>query len=512
MGRAALDSPDNTDHLNNYAAFLVMGGAEPQAVPILQKLRSKYPENTTVLNNLAQAWYGLGDVDEANRQIEAVLRRFPAHSQANYTKAEILEAKGDKAGAAAAIAVSAQEASSDVKARMAKRLGKALPDDMGSKPPRQPADTLGLQRIPLPDFCSGIDESASCAARWKAFHEAVALKVTAIQQRMKVYEQEDKALEGKSQAEQMKASIERNQMTASRPFAVMADRQKRDLFERSKTKPIMGSVAWRTETEALGHSINLLGLDKNLADINRRFANQFGEGKSNPFEAQCAALRGTYDKYVKEANGLAALSAARLITTNIPYFNEDVHLSRFMMSDRQFERYKLQMQLGYLSLLSTTVALPGPLSVGPNCPAATPVRLSANLQDFYDLKCDHVISFSIPKIGSWEVRCNRMTLNVNASIGPVDLAINRIDDLDNARVVRGRVEVGTSKSTDVGPIEVNATGSAYVEFDGTGVSSVGARGGLDVGGVEVAAGDAQFGWNAGGASDFKGELSGLATH
>jgi hypothetical protein len=329
------------------------------------------------------------------------------HLQANYTKAEILEAKGDKAGAATAIALSAQEASSDAKARLAKRLGKALPEDVGSKPPRQPVDTLGLQRIPLPDFCSCIDESAACDARWKAFHEAVDRKATAIQQRLKVYEQEDKALEGKSQAEQTNAMIERGQMTASRPFAVMADRQKRELFERSKNKPIMGSAAWRAETQGVGRSINLLGLDKSLADINRRFADQFGEGKSNPFEAQCAALRGTYNKYVKEANGLAALSAARLISTNIPCFNEVVH---------------------------------------------------------------------------------------------------------NARIVRGRVEVGSSKSTDVGPIEVNATGSAYVEFDGNGVSSVGARGGLDVGGIEVAAGDAQFGWNAGGASDFKGELSGLATH
>jgi len=512
MGRAALDNPDNTEHLNNYAAFLVMSGAEPQAVPILQKLKAQYPENTTVLNNLAQAWYGLGDVDEATQQLDAVLRRLPAHSQANYTKAEILEAKGDKVGAAAAIALSAQDGYSDAKARMAKRLGKVLAADIGNKPPRQAVDAMGLQKLLLPDFCSGIAESAVCDARWKAFHEAVTRKATVIQQRMKVFELEDKALEGKSQSEQLKVMMERNQMSASRPFAVMADRQKRALFERSKNKPIMGSAVWRNETEGLGRNIKLLGLDKNLADIDRRFADQFGEGKANPFDAYCSVLRGTYDKYVKDANGLAAQTAARLITTNNPYFNEDVHLARFMMSDRQFERYKLQQQLSYLSLLSTVTAVPGPLSVGMNCPAAAPMSLSANLQDFYDVKCDHVISFSIPKIGNWEVRCNRMTLNVNASIGPIDLAINRIDDLDNARIVRGRVEIGTSKSTDVGPIEVGATGSTYVEFDGSGVSGVGARGGIDVGGVEVAAGEGQFGWNAGGASDFKGELSGLAMH
>ena len=62
MGKVCIDDVTDADNLNNYAAFLVMTGGEQAAIPILEYLDEKYPDNSTIKNNLGQAWFGLGDL------------------------------------------------------------------------------------------------------------------------------------------------------------------------------------------------------------------------------------------------------------------------------------------------------------------------------------------------------------------------------------------------------------------------------------------------------------------
>ena len=55
MGKACLADQD-PDNLNNYAAFLEMAGRPDLAIPILNRLNKEYPNHSTVLNNIGQAW------------------------------------------------------------------------------------------------------------------------------------------------------------------------------------------------------------------------------------------------------------------------------------------------------------------------------------------------------------------------------------------------------------------------------------------------------------------------
>ena len=66
-GKACIDNMENPDNLNNYAAFLTMTGGEHIALPILQNLNKNFPDNSTILNNIGQAWFGLGDMNNSKK-------------------------------------------------------------------------------------------------------------------------------------------------------------------------------------------------------------------------------------------------------------------------------------------------------------------------------------------------------------------------------------------------------------------------------------------------------------
>jgi len=89
IGRACLDDMNDADNLNNYAAFLINAGAEQAAIPILEFLNSKYPGNSTILNNIGQAWFGLGDLDNAKKYLNKALELYRNHSMANLTMSNI---------------------------------------------------------------------------------------------------------------------------------------------------------------------------------------------------------------------------------------------------------------------------------------------------------------------------------------------------------------------------------------------------------------------------------------
>ena len=103
LGKLCNEDPTQTDNLSNYAAFLTMTGGGNAAIPILLKLNQRFPGNSTVLNNLGQAWFNLGDLEEAEKYLDAAIRAFAYHPQANYTKSIIEGSKGNKAAAVEAL-------------------------------------------------------------------------------------------------------------------------------------------------------------------------------------------------------------------------------------------------------------------------------------------------------------------------------------------------------------------------------------------------------------------------
>ena len=92
--KAAMLSIDNDAALSNCAAIFIMAGLENKAIPILQVLLQREPNSSTVLNNIGQAYTGLGEVDTAMYYFGRCIKIAPTHPEANNTAAIICMKKG----------------------------------------------------------------------------------------------------------------------------------------------------------------------------------------------------------------------------------------------------------------------------------------------------------------------------------------------------------------------------------------------------------------------------------
>ena len=131
LGRACLDDITDADNLNNYAAFLIMTGGAQAALPILESLNELYPENSTILNNIGQAWYGLGDLDQAKKFLTAATGLYANHSTANSTLSDIAVANNDPTTAISELKASLKETYDPEKEAQLRKLGYEIKfDDM----------------------------------------------------------------------------------------------------------------------------------------------------------------------------------------------------------------------------------------------------------------------------------------------------------------------------------------------------------------------------------------------
>ncbi len=80
---AALQNPGEVAGWNNLAALFNMNGLEHKAIPILMHHLVNEPNNSMLLNNMGQAFLGLGDLDKAEQFLTQCLAQDPLHPEAN---------------------------------------------------------------------------------------------------------------------------------------------------------------------------------------------------------------------------------------------------------------------------------------------------------------------------------------------------------------------------------------------------------------------------------------------
>ncbi len=93
--KAVQTDPTNANWQNNMASLLSQYGYAEQAIPVLQKLRNEFDDNSTVLNNLAQAWFSLGALDSAKYFAAASIKSNPLNPDAMLCGGVIDEAEGN---------------------------------------------------------------------------------------------------------------------------------------------------------------------------------------------------------------------------------------------------------------------------------------------------------------------------------------------------------------------------------------------------------------------------------
>jgi tetratricopeptide (TPR) repeat protein len=103
MLEACLEVPKDQLLLSNFATCLSMSGLPEKAIPILDYVLNKLPDNATVLNNLGQAWLSIGNIDKAMPLLEKAVLKDDLHPEANRSLARIAIKKGNTAQAIACL-------------------------------------------------------------------------------------------------------------------------------------------------------------------------------------------------------------------------------------------------------------------------------------------------------------------------------------------------------------------------------------------------------------------------
>jgi tetratricopeptide (TPR) repeat protein len=171
--KAAANNPDNGLLLNNCAAMLNMGGIEQKSIPLLKYLLQSYSASSMVLNNLGQAYAGLGETDTAMIYFGRCLKIEPENPEANNTAGQIEASKGNTEKAISYFEQSFKGAYSkpaELKLRRIKEGSSIVPF---VKPRVKIPEYFNQFKYRFPAQCTSVENAAQAEAENNALHDIV---------------------------------------------------------------------------------------------------------------------------------------------------------------------------------------------------------------------------------------------------------------------------------------------------------------------------------------------------
>jgi hypothetical protein len=506
IGESCKADPVSEVNLNNYASFLTMCGAEQLALPILNNLNKRYPKNSSILNNMAQAWLGLGDITRAEKYADSTIRIYAYHPQANMAKCLIEESKGNIPAAIAAAKKSIRKAYSTEKDNKLKKLGYELKSEDINWDRPMPQDALGLGKFNWPEYPLDVEHNKLSEKEWTEFKNECQQKISELKTKQQQAEQEYIKQSGLRTKQIIQASQKGEYVQPMPGYAAKAIKKLGPgVNDVNGNMSVAFANALEPVTKALlaaGGFENTLNQKQELLD--KKYEDQVGEGRSNPLEAICKDENAIRSEFLTAANG-----GLQKVYRN--YFNyvrrrssDLLYYSQYTMWPEQFELAKLNAQIDWLTQIKDQRVYFKAKSSW--CISVPKTQKSGPLQNFDDVHCDYV---STMNLGVYKI-----TSSCSNLVGEFDFGGVKINMSDNVETGRfsGSALVGASKSLE-GPAgaELEASIAALVEWDNTGITDVGAIAGVDanVGGTTIAGSDVKVTVNSGISTSGKGILQGI---
>jgi Tfp pilus assembly protein PilF len=506
MGEACKAEPANAINLNNYASFLTMCGAEQLALPILNNLDKRYPNNSSIFNNISQAWIGLGEIEKAEEFADKAIRIYAAHPQANLAKCLIEESKGNIPAAIAAAKKSISKSYSNEKESKLKKLGYDLKSEDLNWDRPMPQDALGLGKFTWPEFPLDVEQNKALKKEWKDFKNEC---------QEKIYELEIK-----------QKSLEEAWMVAYdyRTKLILSEGQKGHYVQFmpgyaakaiKKLGPgvsdVNGNMSFVFPNALVPVTKALIAageyqvkLSQQQKELDKKYEDQIGEGKANPLEAICRDENAIRSEFLAAANG-ELQSAYKSYLKYVSRTTRDLlYYYQYTMWPEQFELAKVYAQISWLTQIKDQRVYFEDKSSW--CNSIPKGNKYGPLQNFDDVHCDYV---STMNLGVYKI-----TSSCSNLVGEFDFGGLKINMQDNVETGRfsGSAMVGASKGFD-GPAgsEVEASIAALVEWDNSGITDVGAIVGVDVNanGVTVIGAESTITVNTGVSTSGKGILQGM---
>ncbi|SFQ42249.1 tetratricopeptide repeat protein [Parafilimonas terrae] len=478
MSKACSDNSADDDMLSNFAAMLSMAGAPHRAIPLLEYLLKKYPDNTTIQNNLGQAWFYLGDVDKANVQLDKVVRAFAYHPQANYTQCLIQESKGNKTAAIEKMKNSLHYSYSLGKVNKLRKLGYSVKGSDMRKPFRPDPDPLALEKFVRPEAPKSYEDELRLSADWDAFQKQVYEKMNALAQ-ASIPAQQANAKEAERLYNQyQKGGVTAMTAKASSNENIYRKTAEKNLEEMNKD----GGAAYRLK--AAKKQIDDLRKDfvakdelqrKTLEKANSTIATSETElaKKGENIGYDNCVVQNKYSEWVYKNYNLPLEEAYNNYLHQLKLkITEELYWRQFTENEATFESTKNNAKREWLAAISDTRNIA--TNKYGNCNIEPTKSSNYKLSDFDDMHCKFisVLDFGVYK-QVFECGKSRMEFNAGGVSGNFNF---KSDNAGKNQFTNGNIEVSAGKEISVskGPLQVGASvkGGMGMEFSSNGVEDV----------------------------------------
>ncbi len=336
LGKVCADTP-TPYNLNNYASMLTMMGGEQLAIPILENLITKIPDNIILLNNLGQAWFGLGDIDKAEKYLNNATAIYSHHPQATLTLADIAESKGQTSKAVELIRKSIQHAYTKEKQDKLHKLGYELKLKDLRIPFKPDGDPLVLSKYKRPPYPKSVAESITLKPVWEAFQEECNAELTKQQSALREVTEKYSADLQKLTSGNMQNPSSLNALASYMQVPIYMEKASLQMEERK--------TFFEGQLEKL--SRDFLSLSEDLERIKK-------ERKRCVPEAPCTCHRDAEGEFVRMYNERKQTFDEQHLSYFRQFCGEMVYWSQFTTTDDlQFEIIKLELLGTYLGKLAS---------------------------------------------------------------------------------------------------------------------------------------------------------------
>jgi Flp pilus assembly protein TadD len=492
IGKASEMDPMNVHHLNNYASMLSMCGAPQYAIPMLNKLNAEMPQNSTILNNLGQAWFGLGDLDKAGKYLDSTIKRYAFHPQAHMTKAAIEEKKGNNAAAIDHVKKSIQHAFTPDKQNKLRKLGVKLnASDIRFHPPFKPdSDPLGLHKFSHPPIPKSTEEQVLYAGQWNAHREEIINLINGISQKQQAYTN-PKAQQMMQNAQNYSNKKPVAAGDADKPMLypvgkIMLDAMDKDggaAFRLNSSEQALKQYQ-QVELKKLKaeYEAEVKKLDQKDEAISKGLKKEGGDER----EGLCEERKQLLDKYL-------ATTGARFEELYNSYLkqlsltlNEEIYWKQYMQWPDDFEITKFNAQTKWLGALTADFGFMDLTKPAlSSCPFNRKANTAGNkLPDFDVVNCNMKSELYL-FVGSIKIDCNVMTTKFKLAFLELGLKqdMNKADFGDSFQGCTVKISEGikTLKEIKIDEVDYGAGIEAGIEFefDRTGLKDVTASVGLN---------------------------------
>ncbi len=412
MGKATEVLP-NADNHNNFAAYLTMMGAAHMAIPVLEKLNSVHRKNSTVLNNLGQAWLQLGDVMKAEKYLDSTILIYAYHPQANYTKCLILESKGKKTEATAALKRSLKHSVTKSKLNKLKELEEKEYKPKGYHLPKvyfSASFNLGLYTAIIPKAYA---QSAGMIQenQWKGFRDELREEKNKIDAAItivnKIVEDDIKKMSGK---------IIKHGGFIFPPYYEKATERFNNYMQGAEIKVEKEAREWGAYFQEWAR---LKGaFEKELTTEQERYEMKTPNGEN--LGPNCAGEMPIITKYITALNDLNQKlnqeTVKRLVTDAYQFYQYSTDVA---LTDAAALKMVLEIKSGFLRrLIDLRHDYYGIMTACVKEKEEEPYK-KTKLPDYDEVNCQILNSISFPGMGSIIMRCNNMSMKLNPILLPV---------------------------------------------------------------------------------------------